>query len=300
MFLKRLELQGFKTFASRTEIELSGGLTAIVGPNGSGKSNLVDAIRWVLGEQGMRVLRGKKSEDLVFAGGAGRPPAGMAEVSITFDNTTGWLDTPYQEVVVTRRAYRSGENEYYLNRARTRLRDVLDLLLKANLSPSGYTVIGQGMVDLALSLRPEERRELFEDAAGIRHHHLRLTEARGRLAATEANLGRVGDVIAEIEPRLKQLERRARQLREREGVRADLRQHLAAWYGDRWLRLSAEADAAERAEREAGRELAASRRAADAARREAAELGQRQERLRARLGEIERARADLATRAERL
>ncbi|HEY3081186.1 MAG TPA: AAA family ATPase [Chloroflexota bacterium] len=300
MFLKRLDLQGFKTFASRTEIDFSGGLTAIVGPNGVGKSNLTDAIRWVLGEQSMRALRGKKTEDLVFAGGAGKPPAGMAEVSITFDNATGWLDTPYQEVVVTRRAYRSGENEYYLNRARTRLRDVLDLLLKANLSPNGYTVMGQGMVDLALSLRPEERRELFEDAAGIRHHYLRLTEARNRLAATEANLGRVGDVIAEIEPRLKQLERRARQLRERESVQADLCGHLAAWYGDRWLRLRAEADASETSERQARDALAEARRAADASRREVAELGARQERLRARLGEIGHARADLTARAERL
>src|SRR5262249_53020560 len=165
-------------------------------------------------------------------------------------------------VVPTRRAYRSGENEYYLNRARTRLRDVLDLLFKANLSPNGYTVMGQGMVDLALSLRPEERRELFEDAAGIRHHHLRLGEARNRLAATPATRGRVADVVAKIEPRLKQLERRARQLREREGVRVDLRQHLAAWYGDRWLRRRAEGDASEARERQAEGALSEARRAA--------------------------------------
>src|SRR5919204_1436842 len=156
------------------------------------------------------------------------------------------------------------------------------------------------MVDLALSLKPEERRELFEDAAGIRHHYVRLNEARSRLGATEANLARVRDVIAEIEPRLKQLERRARQLRERESLRLDLRQNLAAWYGDRWLRLRAEADAAESQQREADRELAAARQAADDARCEAAELGARQEQLRARLAEIERARADLTARAERL
>src|SRR5205823_3355432 len=224
-----------------------------------------DAFRWVLGEQSLRALRCKKTEDVVFAGGAGRAPAGMAEVSITFDNATGWLDTPFQEVVVTRRAYRSGENEYLINRDRVRLRDVLDLLLKANVSPNGYTVIGQGMVDLALSLKPEERRELFEDAAGIRHHYVRLNEARARLATTEANLSRVRDVIAEIEPRLRQLERRARQLREREGVRAELRAHLSAWYGHRWLTLRAEADAAERGERAAADELAAARTSAEAA-----------------------------------
>jgi chromosome segregation protein len=300
MFLKRLDLQGFKTFANRTEIEFSGGMTAVVGPNGAGKSNFLDAIRWVLGEQSMRALRCKKTEDVIFAGGAGKAPAGMAEVSITFDNSTGWLDTPNQEVVVTRRAYRSGENEYYLNRARARLRDVTDLLLKANVSPNGYTVIGQGMVDLALSLKPEERRELFEDAAGIRHHHVRLHDARNRLAATEANLSRVRDVIAEVEPRLKQLERRARQLRERDGVRAELRQHLAGWYGHRWLELRAAADAAAAREAQATEALAEARAAAEASLEEVAELTARQEHLRGRLGEIDRARVELSGQAARL
>ncbi|HEY3109192.1 MAG TPA: AAA family ATPase [Chloroflexota bacterium] len=300
MFLKRLDLQGFKTFASRTEIEFSGGLTCVVGPNGSGKSNLADAMRWVLGEQSLRALRCKRTEDVIFAGGAGRPPAGMTEVSIAFDNATGWLDTPFQEVVVTRRAYRSGENEYLINRDRVRLRDLLDLLLKANVSPNGYTVIGQGMVDLALSLKPEERRELFEDAAGIRHHYVRLNEARSRLGTTEANLSRVRDVIAEIEPRLKQLERRARQLREREGVRAELRAHLAAWYGHRWLTLRAEADAAELRECETAGALASARASAEATAEEAAELTRRQAGRRARLDEIELARQELIGQGERL
>src|SRR6184192_4235674 len=173
---------GFKSFALRTVLEFSTGITAVVGPNGAGKSNVADAVRWVLGEQSMRALRCKKTEDVIFAGGAGRAPAGMAEVSITFDNATAWLDTPFQEVVVARRAYRSGENEYLINRDRVRLRDVTDLLLKANVSPNGYTIIGQGMVDLALSLKADERGELFEDAAGIRHHYVKLNEARGRLA----------------------------------------------------------------------------------------------------------------------
>ncbi|HZQ97407.1 MAG TPA: chromosome segregation protein SMC, partial [Chloroflexota bacterium] len=300
MYLKRLELQGFKTFASRTVFEFAPGMTAVVGPNGSGKSNLADALRWVLGEQSLRALRCKKTEDVVFAGGAGKPPAGMAEVSITFDNTAGWLDTPFQEVVVTRRAYRSGENEYLINRDRVRLRDVADLLLKANISPNGYTIIGQGMVDLALSLKAEERRELFEDAAGIRHHYVKLNEARGRLATTEVNLSRVRDVIAEIEPRLKSLERRARQLRERDAVRAELRAHLAAWYGHRWLQGRAEVEAAEQAEREAAAALAEARAAADATAEEASTLARRQNELRGRLAEIERARVDLLGQGERL
>lgn len=300
MFLKRLELQGFKTFANRTEVDFTVGLTCVVGPNGSGKSNVADAVRWVLGEQSMRALRCKKTEDVIFAGGAGRPPAGMAEVSIAFDNESGWLESPFQEVVVTRRAYRSGENEYLINRDRVRLRDVVDLLLKANVSPNGYTVIGQGMVDLALSLRPEERRELFEDAAGIRHHYVRLNEARGRLAATDANLSRVRDVVAEIEPRLKQLERRARQLRERDSVRAELRAHLAAWYGHTWLVLRAEADAAELAEREASDAQASARTSAEATAEEADHLAREQTRLRLRLEAIERARQELTSQGERI
>ncbi len=300
MYLKRLDLHGFKTFANRTEVDFSEGITAVVGPNGSGKSNVADAVRWVLGEQSLRALRCKRTEDVVFAGGAGRPPAGMAEVTITFDNATGWLDTPFQEVVITRRAHRSGENEYLINRDRVRLRDVTDLLMKANVSPNGYTVIGQGMVELALSLKPDERRELFEDAAGIRHHYLRLNEARTRLSATEANLARVRDIVNEIEPRLKVLDRRARQLREREGVRADLRAHLAAWYGHRTLEQRAAVAIAEQSERDANASLKEARTTAAAAEAEAAAGIARQELLRQRLATIDKARLDLNHHGERL
>ncbi|MHB1416860.1 MAG: AAA family ATPase, partial [Chloroflexota bacterium] len=158
MRLKRLEIRGFKTFASPVALEFDSPITAVVGPNGSGKSNIADAVRWVLGEQSARALRTKKTEDVIFAGGAGRAQLGMAEVTLTLDNETGWLDMPYAEVAITRRAYRSGENEYLLNGGRVRLRDLNDMLLRANAGTNSYTSIGQGMVDLVLSLRPEERR----------------------------------------------------------------------------------------------------------------------------------------------
>ena len=161
MHLKHLSLQGYKSFATKTEFLFPTGVTAIVGPNGSGKSNIADAIRWVLGEQSLRSLRGKSTADMIFAGGQRRPRAGMAEVSLTLDNADGWLPIEFSEVTFTRRAYRSGENEYLINGARVRLLDIGQLLAESGLSQRAYTVIGQGLVDAALSLRPQERRMLF-------------------------------------------------------------------------------------------------------------------------------------------
>ncbi len=298
MYLRKLELQGFKTFAPRTEIAFAAGLTAIVGPNGSGKSNVADAIRWVLGEQSLRLLRCKKSEDIVFSGGAGRPPAGFAEVALWFDNGTGWLDTPYAEVVVTRRVHRSGEGEYLLNGNRIRLRDLTDLLLRAGLSTSGNTVIGQGMVDQALTLRPEDRRALFDEAAGIRHHQTRLADARQRLTHTENSLARAREVIAEIEPRLRLLERRTRQLRERDSVREDLRAQAIALYSHRWYEADLALRTLEEAERQAAADVESARRERALAREETEELVARQRYLRDRLVEIDRVRADLITRRD--
>ncbi|HET6314692.1 MAG TPA: AAA family ATPase, partial [Chloroflexia bacterium] len=165
MRLKHLTLQGFKTFVPRTDLVYGEGITAIVGPNGSGKSNVADAVRWALGEQSLSVLRAKRTEDLIFAGSSNRQPVGMAEVSLTIDNADRLLPLDFAEVTLTRRAYRSGENEYYINKSRVRLRDVLDV---ASTLGQAYTVVGQGLIDAALSLRPEERRELFEEAAAIR------------------------------------------------------------------------------------------------------------------------------------
>jgi len=164
--LKSLELHGYKTFAGRSLFDFPGNITAIVGPNGSGKSNIADAVRWVLGEQSYSLLRGKKTEDMIFLGSDQRPKAGMASATIQFDNEEGWLPVDYSEVAISRRAYRDGSNEYLLNKQRVRLKDISELLAQSGLAERTYTIIGQGLVDAALSLRPEERRRFFEEAAG--------------------------------------------------------------------------------------------------------------------------------------
>ena len=179
--LKSLELQGYKTFAARTVFEFADSITAIVGPNGSGKSNIADALRWVLGEQSYSLLRGKKTADMIFAGSEQRSRAGMASATIVFDNSGDWLPIDYSEVAVARRAYRDGQNEYLLNGQRVRLRDVSELLSESGLAERTYTIIGQGLVDAALALKAEERRRLFEEAAGVGLHRFRREEALRRL-----------------------------------------------------------------------------------------------------------------------
>lgn len=232
--LKSFELHGYKTFASRTEFIFADGITAIVGPNGSGKSNVADALRWVLGEQSFGLLRAKKTEDMIFAGSEYRPRAGMASATIVFDNSDGWLPIDFGEVGITRRAYRDGENEYLLNGQRVRLRDVSELLARSGLAERTYTVIGQGLVDAALSLKAEERRRLFEEAAGIGLHRSRRDEALRRLDTTRRNLERVQDILTELQPRVRSLERQAKRAQEFEQVRADLKILLREWYGYHW------------------------------------------------------------------
>lgn len=234
--LKSLELHGYKTFASRTMFEYPGVITAIVGPNGSGKSNIADAIRWVLGEQSYTLLRGRKTEDMIFAGSEQRARAGMAQATITFDNSDGWLPIDYSEVAITRRAYRDGTNEYLLNGQRVRLKEISELLAQSGLAERTYTVIGQGLVDAALSLKPEERRKFFEEAAGIGLYRSRREDSLNRLEATRRNLERVHDIVNELEPRLQSLEKQARRAIEYERVKADLRLLLRDWYGYHWHR----------------------------------------------------------------
>jgi chromosome segregation protein len=228
--LRRLELHGFKTFAARATLEFAPGITAVVGPNGSGKSNLAEAVRWVLGEQSARQLRGRKSEDVIFAGGQGRAPLGLAEVTLVLEDAEGRLPSGLAEIAVGRRLYRSGESEYHLNRARARLRDVVDLLARSSVGQQGHTVIGQGLVDLALSLRPEERRGLFEDAAGVRRYQARRDEAEAGLAEVRANATRVEDLVAELEPRLAQLQRQARRAQEEARLRERWREAVRIWF----------------------------------------------------------------------
>jgi len=230
-----LELHGYKTFAKETNLVFPAQITAIVGPNGSGKSNVADAIRWVLGEQSYTMLRAKRTEDMIYSGSENRSRAGMASVSITFDNQNNWLPIDYSEVTLTRRAYRDGQNEYLLNNQRVRLKDFHELLAKTGLADRTYTIIGQGLVDLALSIRPDERRKLFEEAAGIGLHRSRKEEALRRLDATQRNLERVSDIIDEIRPRLRSLERQSARVVEYKLVQESLKNNLREWYGYQWM-----------------------------------------------------------------
>ncbi|MBI5290336.1 MAG: chromosome segregation protein SMC [Chloroflexi bacterium] len=232
--LKSLELTGYKTFASKTLFAFGDQITAIVGPNGSGKSNVADSIRWVLGEQSFSLLRGKKTEDMIFAGSELRPRAGMAQASVTFDNTDGWLPLEFAEISIARRAYRDGTNEYLLNGQRTRLRDIAELLGKVGLAERTYTIVGQGLIDNALSLKADERRALFEEAAGIGLYRAKREDSLRKLEQTQRNLERVHDILAEIGPRVRTLERQAQRARDYNQVKTELDGVLKTWYGYHW------------------------------------------------------------------
>ena len=255
--LRELRMVGFKSFAERTTVEFGPGISAVVGPNGSGKSNLADALRWALGEQG-RALRSRRAEDLIFAGSANRRAVGMADVSLVIDNEDRLLSVDFEEVELSRRLFRSGENEYLLNRQRIRLRDLVELLDDANIADNAFLFIGQGMVDQALALRPEERRPLFEEAAGIRKHQRRRKKAESELSEAESNLERVRDLLAELRPQARRLAAQAEQQEARMVAGAELAAALVA--GARARLAAAEIESQRHAEA-----LAASRRDADAA-----------------------------------
>ena len=234
MYLKRLDVQGFKSFANKTAMEFGEGITCVVGPNGTGKTNVADSLRWVLGEHASRALRARKTEDVIFAGSDRRAPMGVAEVSITLDNANQWLPIDFNEVVVTRRAYRNGENEYLINHSKVRLRDVVDLFMRAQVGQNSYAFMGQGMVEQALSLRPEDRRALIEEAADVRQYRNKLEDARSKLKATRDNMERARLLVREIEPRITQLERQsARAVRYRDLTR-ELAATLHVWYAHQW------------------------------------------------------------------
>jgi len=294
--LTRLELQGFKSFASKTVFAFEPGITAVVGPNGSGKSNVADAVRWVLGEQGYGNLRAKRAEDVIFAGGQGRAPAGLAEATLTFDNRDRWLPIDFAEVTVSRRAFRTGESHYLINGRRVRLKDVA--LLTASLGQS-HVVVGQGLVDAALSQRAEERRALFEHAADLTGLRLKIAEAERNLAEAAANGTRLEDLLAELEPRLKSLERAARQAREWQGVRDRLRELQVRHYrGLLRAAQAAHAAAALGAERE-GAALAEAQGTVDRLAAEAEGRAEAVERARAALAEHDARRQGVAEQARR-
>jgi chromosome segregation protein len=294
--LKALRLVGFKSFAEKTLVEFGPGISAVVGPNGSGKSNLADALRWTLGEQG-RTLRTRRSEDVIFAGSSSRRAIGMADVTLVIDNEDRLLPVDYGEVEIGRRLYRSGESEYLLNRQRIRLRDLVELLDAGNLADNAFLFIGQGMVDQALALRPEERRPLFEEAAGVRRHERRRRQAEAELVEAEANLDRVRDVLAELRPQARRLAAQAEQLEARRTSGVELAEGLLAAARARCVGSTEEASQQlkdlERARAAADSALAALKAAEDEAASLSLAIARRSEAERAERDALDRQRVEV-------
>ena len=223
MYLKRLEMYGFKSFADKTVLELLPGLTTVIGPNGSGKSNISDCIRWVLGEQSLKSLRGAKSEDIIFAGTQNRKPLGYAEASLVLDNSDSKLPIEYNEVIVTRRIYRTGESGYFINKTPCRLKDVLELFMDTGIGKDGYSIIGQGKIDEILSNKSEDRRRIFEEAAGIVKYRTRKAESEKKLEQTKLNLLRINDIISEIENNIGPLKNQSEKAKKYLSLREELK-----------------------------------------------------------------------------
>ena len=223
MYLKRLELQGFKSFADKTILEFKPGITSVIGPNGSGKSNISDAIRWVLGEQSMKSLRGAKSEDIIFAGTQSRKSLGFAEVSIVIDNSDAKLPIEYSEVTVTRKLYRNGETGYFINKTPCRLKDILELFMDTGIGKDGYSIIGQGKIDEILSNKSEDRRHIFEEAAGIVKYRTRKQESEKKMEQTKLNLLRINDILTEIEGNIEPLKAQSEKAKQYLNLREELK-----------------------------------------------------------------------------
>ncbi|PYL69028.1 MAG: chromosome segregation protein SMC, partial [Verrucomicrobia bacterium] len=223
MHLQSLELLGFKSFADKTIFNFHEGVTAIVGPNGCGKSNVLDAVRWALGEQSAKSLRGDEMADVIFNGAETRKPVGLAEVSLTFTDCSEELGIEWHDVRVTRRVYRDGNSEYLLNKTPCRLRDIQNLFADTGVARAAYSMMEQGKIDMILSSRPEDRRAVFEEAAGITKYKSQKREALRKLEATEANLLRISDVIKEVKRQIGSLQRQAGKARRYQALHADLR-----------------------------------------------------------------------------
>ena len=237
MYLKRLEIHGFKSFAQKTTLEFSQGIIAIVGPNGSGKSNVADSLRWVLGEQSAKLIRGKQSQDVIFAGSERKVKMGFAEVIATFDNRDRRIPVDAAEVAIGRRIDRSGESEYLINGNRVRLLDIVDLVLKSNIGTSRYTVIGQGTIDQMVLAGPAEVKNLLDEASGVKTYYIRREKTLRRLEQTAQNLMRAEDLIAEIEPRLKSLRRQAKRMEARAEFEQELRMYQREYFGKTYWNL---------------------------------------------------------------
>ncbi|MDQ1245873.1 MAG: chromosome segregation protein [Actinomycetota bacterium] len=238
VYLKSLTLRGFKSFASATTLHFEPGITCVVGPNGSGKSNVVDAIAWVMGEQGAKSLRGGKMEDVIFAGTSGRAPLGRAEVALTIDNSDGALPIDYTEVTITRTMFRNGGSEYAINGDTCRLLDVQELLSDSGIGREMHVIVGQGQLDTILRATPEERRGFVEEAAGVLKHRKRKEKALRKLDAMSANLVRLTDLTSELRRQLKPLGRQAELARRAQVIQADLRDSRLRLLADDVVTLS--------------------------------------------------------------
>lgn len=240
MYLKRLDIYGFKSFGVRTRLEFVPGITAVVGPNGSGKSNIADAIRWVLGEQSPKTLRGSRMEDVIFAGSDGKRPLGYADVSLTLDNSDGYFPLDFSEITITRRVFRSGESQYLINQTRCRLKDVQELFMDTGLGKNTYALIGQGQIDQILSARPEERRRLIEEAAGVVKYRSRRAEAQRKLEDTEQHLLRVNDIIFELERQLQPLKEEAQKAKRYLELSGQLKDTELGLFAAQWVEIDKE------------------------------------------------------------
>ena len=302
MYLRRIDLQGFKTFPRRTTLEFRPGVTAIVGPNGAGKSNLSDAIRWAMGEQAPRLLRIRRAEDVIFGGSDSRGRTAMADVRLTFDNADDWLPTEFSEVVIGRRLFRSGASEYTINGARVRLRDVLDLMSAGAASHGGHSVINQGQVEQVLQQRPEDRRAFLEEAAGVARYYARRDQAWRRLTETRRNLQRLRDLAAEIDSRLDTLREQAQVAERGADLQRELREGQLTLARHRLFAVNRQLEAAEEREQQATEKLAAlMTEPVEELRRQAAQASLQSSELEQALAgarhEVEQARREAARRA---
>lgn len=237
MRLQKLVINGFKSFAVKTVFEFDTGLTAIVGPNGSGKSNVADAVRWVLGEQSLKLIRGKKAEDVIYGGSKQLSRLGMAQVDLYIDNADRRLPIDFSEVVISRRVFRTGESEYYINKSLVRLQDIIMLLAKANVGQKSYAVIGQGMIDDILNSTPQERKAFFDEATGVKEFQIKRDQSLNKLIRTEEHLVQAETLLAEIEPRLRSLTRQVKKLERRDELTQELHQVQTQLYGSEWKEL---------------------------------------------------------------
>ena len=245
MELKRVEIIGFKSFPDKVRVEFGEGVTAIVGPNGSGKSNIADAVRWVLGEQSAKTLRGSKMEDVIFAGTERRKPLGFAQVTLVLDNRDRKMSVDYEEVAISRRIYRSGESEYAINGGRCRLRDVQEMLMDTGIGKDGYSLIGQGQIDQLLSSKPQDRRMIFEEAAGITKFKTRRDQAQKQLADEAGRLDRVSDILNELNSRIEPLRQQSEAAKKYLELRDELKLYEVSSFIGEYEQLKAQYDRVE-------------------------------------------------------